>query len=157
MKIIPTLEGGLRIEVEDAADWWLLHAIAGDAAHDGGSLAAELGAWVQHPELKDDWQEFVIPDLEREFSDAIEHLIRRVRSAEARALDGRGELRITPQDAGLWFSALNQARLALEARFHLSDREALDPADLEPVERAAFIRSQLYGAIQQQLLDHVMR
>lgn len=157
MNIIPTLEGGLRIEIEDPADWFLLHTIAKDCTRYGKSLAAELSEWIDDPGLQSDWHDFVIPDLEREFSCAIEHVIESVRCAETQAKDGPGTLRITPQDGPLWFSALNQARLAIEDYYHFSRQEPLDMSQLDPIQRAAFLRSRLYCAIQSQLLDHVMR
>ena len=156
MNIIPTLEGGLRIEIEDPADWFLLHIIAKDCTRYGKSLAAELSEWIDDPELQHDWRDFVIPDLEQEFSNAVKHVTSQVHDAKSQADGGPGAVWITPQDGPLWFSALNQARLAIEDYYHFSRQEPLDISQLDPIQRAAFLRSRLYCAIQSQLLDHMM-
>lgn len=157
MNIIPTLEGGLRIEIEDPADWFLLRTISKDCTRYGKSLAAELSEWIDDPELQRDWRDFVIPDLEREFSSAIEHVNASVRHAETQAQGGPGAIWITRQDGPIWFSALNQARLAIEDYHHFSRQEPQDLSALDPIQRAAFLRYRLYHAIQSQLLDQVMR
>jgi hypothetical protein len=154
---MPTLEGGLRIDAEDAGDWLLLNGIAHDALSCDEGLANRLGALVTDEEMAGDWRDFVVPDLEEQFSSALLHVTTAVASARVDAGDGPGPLWITREDGFQWFSALNQARLALEEQFHFGPGEHIDPAKLAPVERSAFLRSQFYCAIQSLLLDHVLR
>ena len=55
-----------------------------------------------------------------------------------------------------WYSALNQARLALEERYHFGPAETISLEGNDPVRRTAFMRSKFYCAIQCLLLDYVM-
>ncbi len=157
MNIIPTLEGGLRIEVEDATDWLLLHSIGQDAIGREQSLAAKLGERIKDEEIRADWQAFVSPDLENGFATAVHHVTGEIHRAHKAHGKGPGAVWITPQDAEHWYSTLNQARLALESEHRLGDSESFNPAGHSPATRSAFLRSQLYCAIQSLLLDHVLR
>lgn len=157
MKIIPTLEGGLRIDTEDPADWALLHHIAYDAISYEEPLANRLGALVTDHDVEDDWREFVVPDLEQEFSSALIQVTNAIKLAESQHPEETGALWITKDDGFAWFSALNQARLSLEEQYQLGASEHVDPQELTPEERSAFLRSQFYSAIQGLLLEHVMK
>jgi hypothetical protein len=70
---------------------------------------------------------------------------------------GAGPLWITPGDAGQWYGALNQARLALEEIHHFGPGGNVDLAALPAHSRKAFLRSQFYCAVQSLLLEYVMR
>lgn len=157
MKIIPTLEGGLRVDAEDPGDWILLNGIVNDALSCDEPLARRLGLLITAQELAADWHDFVVPDLKEHFSSALVHVTTAIASACLEAANGPGPLWITRDDGDHWFSALNQARLALEEQFHFGPGEKIDPAALPPVRRSAFLRSQFYCAIQSLLLEHVMR
>jgi hypothetical protein len=157
VKITPTLEGGLRIDAEDAGDWLLLNGIANDALTCDEGLATRLGKLVTDEEVAGDWRDFVVPDLEDQFSSALLHVTTVIASARLEAGDGPGSLWITPEDGSQWFSALNQARLAIEEQSHFGPSEMIDPEDLPPQRRSVFLRSLLYCAIQSLLLEHVMR
>jgi len=156
LKIIPTLEGGLRIDTEDTADWALLHHIAYDAISCEDSLSNRLGGLVIDPDVEDDWREFVLPDLDQQFSSALVNVTNTIKTAEVDLSEGVGVLWITKEDGMDWFSALNQARLALEEQYQLGNSADIEPEDLAPEERSAFLRSQFYSAIQGLLLEHVM-
>ena len=121
------------------------------------SLASGLGNLITEEELARDWREYVVPDLDAGFSAEVLHVATSMAAARVEAGGGPGPLWITRDDAFHWYSALNQARLALEERFHFGPGHNLDPAELPPVRRAAFLRSQFYCAIQSLLLEHVMR
>ncbi len=157
MKITPTLEGGLRIDAEEAGDWLLLSGIANDALACDETLAHRLGNLVNDEDVADDWHDFVVPDLEEQFSSALLYVTTAIASARLAATDGPGPLWITREHGHEWFSALNQARLAIEEQFHFGPGEDTDPANLPPKRRSAFLRSQFYCAIQSLLLEHVMR
>jgi hypothetical protein len=154
---MPTLEGGLRIDTEDEGDWQLLESIAGDAVSWDESLANRLGKLVTDEEVAADWRDFVISDLDEGFSSDLLHVTTVIASARVESGGGPGPLWITREDGFHWFSALNQARLAIEERHRFGPGERINPAGLPPAERSAFLRSQFYCAIQSLLLDHVMR
>lgn len=157
MKIIPTLEGGLMIDADDPGDWQLLRGITTDAVSGDEKLAQRLGSLIADEELARDWKEYVVPDLDAGFSAAVLHVATSIAAARVESGGGPGPLWITRDDAFHWYSALNQARLALEERFQFGPSQGIDPGELPPARRAAFLRSQVYCAIQGILLDRVLR
>ena len=157
MKAMPTLEGGLRIDAEDASDWELIRAIITDANQPKIDLASRLGGLVSEEAGAEDWQEFVVPDLRESFNDELNQVAAAIESAAYHAKDEAGALWITPADAFAWYSALNQARLALEEIFHFGPSETLNPKSLPtPSARSAYLRCKFYSAIQGLLLEYVM-
>ncbi len=157
MKIMPTLEGGLRIDAEDDGDWQLLSGITHDAVSCDEKLSRRLGRLITDKDVAPDWLEYVVPDLEDGFHSHLAHLAAAITAARFEAAGGSGLLWITRDDGFHWYSALNQARLALEERFHFGPADLMDPAELPSAHRSAFLRSQLYCAIQSLLLEHVLR
>lgn len=157
MKIMPTLQGGLRIDAEDEGDWKLLQYITHDAVSCDENLAGRLGNLIADEVLADDWREFIIPDLDAAFHSDLSHVAAAISAARVDCGGGPGPLWITSDEALHWYSSLNQARLALEEIHRFGPSEGLDPAALPPQSRHAFLRSQFYCAIQSLLLDHVMR
>lgn len=157
MKIMPTLDGGLRIEAEDSSDWQILSGIALDAVACDQNLAQRLGKLITNVEVAPDWMEYVVPDLDLEFSADVIHVTTAIAAARFESGGGPGPLWITRDDVFQWYSALNQARLALEESFHFGPAEAINPADLPSARRSAFLRSQFYCVIQSLLLEHVMK
>lgn len=155
MKVMPTLEGGLRIDAEDAGDWILLGMIPEDAG--SSDLAKRLGGLVTEDEVAEDWREYVVPDLADGFTRDVELVSARIVGAKIEANGGAGPLWITRDDGDAWYSTLNQARLELEHQFGFGPSEEIDPEELEAEKRSAFMRSQFYCAIQGLLLEHVMR
>lgn len=156
MKILPTLEGGLRIDAEDRGDWHLLAAIADDAADRPGRLADQLGGIITAGEVADDWREFIIPDLDAAFQSDIARVALAIQQAYDAVDGGAGPLWIERDDGLVWYSVLNQARLAIEECHRFGPSEFIDPESLPPDKQAAFLRSQFYCAFQSLLLDHVM-
>ncbi len=147
MKVAPTLDKRLRIDVESDVDRLVLQAIVVDARATGGGLADHLGGGMPR-ELAGDWEELVLPELGDGFDRQLEVVGRAVA-----ALDGEGEIYITVNDAEFWYGALNQARLALEERHHLSE---VDEELMPPPLRSAWYRSQFYLMVQGMLLDYLM-
>ena len=155
MNIIPTLEGGLRVDLQEPADWLLLRHLIDDACDRSRSLADELGDKVTAEEVSEDWREFVVPDLQ--FATSLE----KVREVMAKAIEdcegGTGSLWITPELGFDWYSSLNQARLAIETRHQFGDTSLyeIEPS-ANPRRQSAFYRSQFYSALQSLLLEHVL-
>lgn len=156
MKILPTLEGGLRIDVEDGADWQLLAAIADDAVDRKTRLADQLGGLVTAEEIAEDWREYIIPDLDAAFQSDIARVAAAIQQAHDAADGAAGLLWVEREDGPVWYSVLNQARLSLEDRHHFGPGERVEIGGLPPRAHAAFLRSQFYCAFQSLLLDHVM-
>jgi hypothetical protein len=152
-----TLEGGLRLDAEDADDWQLLNGITNDAMSCEENLANRLGKLIVDEDVAPDWQEYVVPDLEEGFNADLQHVTNTIATARYDCGGEAGPLWITPDDAMHWYSALNQARLALEERFHFGPSDQINFAGLSVLHRSAFIRSQFYCAVQSLLLEHVMR
>jgi hypothetical protein len=157
MKAMPTLEGGLRIDTENAADWEVLRAIVSDANGNGIDLASRLGGLISEEAGAQDWEDFVVPDLREAFQDELAEVGASIESAIFQAEDGPGPIWITREDVSAWYSALNQARFAIEEHYSFSTDESISLEGLTPARRAAFIRSRFYGKIQELLLEHVMR
>ncbi len=157
MKIMQTLEGGLRLDAEEASDWQLLQGITNDAVSCDENLAHRLGKLITEEDVAADWREYIVPDLQEGFSTDVLHVTTAIASAQLEAGGGPGSLWITPSDAIQWYSALNQARLAIEERYHFGPSENIRPASLPPVYRPPFMRSQFYCAVQSMLLEFVMK
>lgn len=156
MKVMPTLEGGLRIDSEDEDDWNMLRCIIVDANSTPEDLASRMGGLITPEAGAEDWQEYVVPDLREAFQDELAQVGTSIEAAMFHCDGKAGPIWITRDDAAAWYSALNQARLALEEHFHFGPGEAIDPDDLEPSHRAGFMRSKFYCAIQGLLLEYVM-
>jgi hypothetical protein len=158
MKAMPTLEGGLRLDTEDPSDWELLRAIIADAHTPAtDDLAKRLGDLIQEDAGAADWEEYIVPDLREEFQDELAEVGAAIESAIVESDGKAGPIWITPENAYPWYSALNQARLALEEQFQFGPTEDIDPGKLSPVRAAAFLRSKFYCAIQSLLLEYVMK
>jgi hypothetical protein len=152
MKVGPTLQGGLRIDVESPLDWMVLRCIPYDARGGDFDLADRVSAPMAKDEGVEDWREFVVPDLRDGFNSQLETIEQAL--AGAGDDDEPGQIFIQKGDAELWYGGLNQARLALEERYGFSDE---DPTTMTPGERSAWFRSQFYLHVQSVLLEHVMR
>jgi Domain of unknown function (DUF2017) len=157
MKAMPTLEGGLRIDSEDASDWELLRAIITDANGCEVDLASRLGGLIPEETGGLDWEEYVVPDLREEFQDGLAQVGAAIESAIHHAAGEGGPIWITPEDVIPWYSALNQARLALEEHFKFGPSEEIEVTTLPPEQHAAFIRSEFYSMVQELLLEYVMK
>ena len=157
MKIMPTLEGGLRIDIEDDGDWKVLQGITHDAVSCDASLGSRMGSLITDEELAPDWEEYIVPDLEETFQSELTHVATAVAAARVECGGGAGPLWITRAEADKWYGALNQARLALEEIHHFGPGEKLDPAAIPAHSRNALLRSQFYCAVQSLLLEYVMR
>jgi hypothetical protein len=156
MKVAPTLEGGLRIDPETAEDWHVLRAILIDAIGHDTDLATRLGGMVTDERVAEDWRDFVVPDLRESFADDLNQIQAAIETAAAFPKDGASPIWITRDDAFSWYSALNQARLALEETYGFGPDPESDPSNLQPVRHEALLRSQFYCALQSFLLQHAL-
>lgn len=156
MNIAPTLEGGLRIDPESDEDWHILRAIVLDASGHGDDLAGRLGGLVTDERIAEDWQEIVVPDLRESFADDLNQIQAAIETAAAIPKDGENPIWIVREDALAWYSALNQARLALEEKYRFGPEPEEDFSNLTPVRHEALIRSQIYCAIQGFILRHAL-
>lgn len=152
MKVAPLLKGGLRIDVETPVDWMVLRCIPYDARSGGIDLADRVSAPMAGDEGIADWRDFVLPDLRDGFNAQLAAIEAAVNAAGGD--DAPGEVFIPKDDAELWYGGLNQARLALEERYRLSEAVLVE---MTPGKRSAWFRSQFYLELQSLLLSHVMR
>lgn len=149
--------GGLRIDAEGEADWHLLNMIITDAASCDRGLAARLADAIDDREMAADWNEWVVPELEEGFESELAFVKMTIESARHEASGALGPIWIIPREAQRWYGALNQARMALEARYHFGPSDGIDFEKLSSEKRGAFMRSQFYCALQSALLEHAMR
>ena len=156
MNIAPTIEGGLRIDPQSEEDWDILRAIALDANSHGIDLANRLGGLITDEKISEDWQDIVVPDLRESFMDDINHIQACIESAAAFPKEGENPIWITREDAPMWYSALNQARLALEEKYHFGQNPESDPSNLTPSRRATLIRSHFYCIFQNFILQYAL-
>ena len=93
MKVAPTLQGGLRIDVENALDWMVLRCISYDARGSGPDLANRVSSAMAGDKSIEDWKEYVLPELRDSFNSQLDT----IEAALARAGDGEepGEVFIT--------------------------------------------------------------
>ena len=154
---MPTLEGGLRIEVETATDWLVLEQIAPDALKGGAeNLPNRLSALMDEGS---EWDEIVVPELEDFFTGQLRMVRDTVHAAQQESTTDppEGQFFIMRAEGAQWYGALNQARIALETHYHFGPGQELNAAESFPApKRSAFIRSQFYCALQSVLLEHVL-
>ncbi|MGB6223480.1 hypothetical protein [Haloferula sp.] len=151
MKAAPTLDGRIRIDIESEVDWMIMQAIPHDARSSGIDLADRLGDVPDVGSLKADWQEFVVPELSLGFSRQLTTIEQVLAGLDAEA---PAPIFIVKEEAELWYGGLNQARLALEDRYHFHGD---DPEEMTPGKRTAWFRSQFYTTLQSLLLEFLMR
>ena len=150
--------GGLIVQLESERDWKALDALFLDAQGKGGDwLAKRFGVLVDEA----DWDEFVVPELSNHFTEQIELARQTVEDARRHITeDGVGTFRITREAGEAWYGVFNQARLALEGRWKLSrlaaGKELENPEDVAPERLAAFLRSELYGRIQEHVFAYTL-
>ena len=156
MKVVPTLEGGLRIEVGTTTDWLVLEQIVPDALKtEKESLPSRLSALMDEAS---EWDEMVVPELTELFEEQLSCVRETVHEARNGSEDsGSSHLFISQEEGPIWYGALNQARIALESHYKFGPSQEVAEVESFPApKRAAFIRSQFYSALQSVLLDHVI-
>ena len=153
MNLAPSPDGGLDLEAADSSDWQMLLGILRDAQTSEFDLATHVGAKMEQNTDWQDWIDYVIPDMKEGFLTHLKAVLIAIETARLQAANGPGVVHITRDNVFHWYSALNQARLALEAIHHLDSGGSIDPGQLSPAGLKAFIRSRFYLEIQSALLD----
>ncbi len=97
-----------------------------------------------------------MPELEATFSRQLMQVREAIEFSAGQSAEDKGAVEISPDQAELWYGALNQARLALEEQYRFGGNEPPPPTD-PPERRSGFFRSQFYFEIQQVLISHVMK
>ena len=143
-----------RIGFIEGAILWRLAA----AADPSGSRAAQerlastptAGA---EPGLDEDWKEHVLPELQTLFASAVE-IVRMDLVGSWLGPGTDATLRIPVHHVEAWLIALNQARLALAARYNLTEKAMTQrpPEDLQP-RTLARLFVDFFGGLQQLLLE----
>ena len=150
MKILPTLEGGLCIIPGSEIDWDELQLICSD--DDRPTYLAQSLADLMDEDSE--WGEYVVPDLEENFRNQtqfVDATIKRVRQSNEPAIF------IPPAEAELWYGAINQVRLSLQASYDVEELdEASDLNDWEPELKSAYFRNRFYLLLQSMLLEFIM-
>ncbi len=150
MKILPTLEGGLCIIPESEIDWDELQLICSD--DDRPTYLAESLADLMDEDSE--WGEYVVPDLEEGFRNQtqfVDATIKRARQNKEPAIF------IPPAEAELWYGAINQVRLSLQASYDVEELdEAGDVDEMESELKSAYFRNRFYLLMQSMLLEFIM-
>ena len=150
MKILPTLEGGLCIIPESEIDWDELQLICSD--DDRPTYLAESLADLMDEDSE--WGEYVVPDLEEGFRNQtqfVDATIKRARQNKEPAIF------IPPAEAELWYGAINQVRLSLQASYDVEELdEAGDVNEMESELKSAYFRNRFYLLMQSMLLEFIM-
>lgn len=119
-----------------------------------------------HPEIQEDWRQFVQPEIESRFSEEIQMVVQDMqRVEETRARRGREmrrRLRIPVSHAETWYSVLNQARLILNEDHELAGTEhhllygSNDPAEIDEQRWLLLVQYRVYASIQEFILSQLM-
>lgn len=118
-----------------------------------------------HPEVCEDWKQFVQPELADRFSREIQIVTRDLANAEE--VKGRGravhyQLRIPISHAETWYSVLNQARLILNEEHEIAGTErsllygSQHPTEIDEQRWLFLVQYRVYAAIQEFLLRELM-
>jgi hypothetical protein len=157
MKIVPTPPGGLALHLEFGEEWSMLTGILRDARTPGFDLVGQVGGKMAGTADAADWAEFVLPDLREGFDQHLKTVLKAIETARFEAAGGPGTVSIPAAEMFDWYATLNQARLALEARYHFGTGPLGGSfAKVDPERLTAYYRSQFYCAVQSHLLDYGM-
>ena len=148
MKAAPTLDGRLRIDIESETDLMVLRSAPLDARFGSDSLIDDLSSRM-HTDLAEDWHEFVLPDLREQFDSQLQNVIESLAKAHINE-----PFFITGEQANAWYGTLNQARLALENRYQLSQKSNI--SKLPGESQSAAVRSQFYMTLQSLILEFLI-
>ncbi|MEO0016732.1 MAG: hypothetical protein RLZZ522_15 [Verrucomicrobiota bacterium] len=151
MRVHPLPQGGLAIQLESTEEWPILSGILRDARMPGFNAAGQVGCKMTGATDRQDWAEFVLPDLREGFEHHLKTVLKAIETARFEAAGGPGAVVISGAESFDWYASLNQARLALEARYQFS--AGLPGDSRAPEQQAALYRTQFYCAIQSLLLD----
>ena len=149
MKISPTSDSELIIELETASDARAFEHILADARGSEGvdHLAQTLSGFM---DADSEWDEWVVPELKegyRQQLDIVEETLSDIRNKNLT------KICIDEDSVELWYGAINLARLMLNERYHF-DAVEFDE-DTEEVIQLAYMRDQFYTALLSLMLDFI--
>ncbi len=108
------------------------------------------------PEADAEWKEYVEPDLRQLFQDAVEVVKGDLGGLPPAGAEPPYELRVPIAHLDAWVHALNQARLALAARFDFTERDMDGRITFEPDARSrALFEVRFYGLLQEYFLHQL--
>ncbi len=118
----------------------------------------------EDPDVVADWKEFIQPDLETQFRQAIDTVSRDLEQAEEYEDEGvlLHRLAVPVENAETWYTVLNQARLVLNEEHKIADAEKKlffgeeNPSDLGEKRWLLMVQYRVYAAIQEFLLTTLM-
>jgi len=142
----------------DALLCQLLRRIA-QSADPGDSAAARARLYSapthdrDEADLIEDWRDYIEPELARLFLSALGVIESDLLTLRIDKKSGEGALSIPFQHLENWVHGLNQARLALAARYDFSEAEMEHPLPLDGEPRAlALLQIRFYGLLQELFL-----
>ena len=151
MKIGPTVDGRIKLFLDDDGDYYLLTQLISDASSGDNieNLVKQLGKNIDEP----DWEEFVKPELITHFQKdniTVSNSIKKAYDSE------ENELFISKDDSQSWYSTINQARLHLEEEWNLSElKEDIDMTSLDQTLVEPFIKNNFYMHLQSLILEYL--
>lgn len=157
MKIEHSPDG--RIIFEDVEPQLVQLFLAIPAAADPGGNPAALGRLYPMPVesgeagLNEEWAQFVVPELREAFESAVTVVAGDLQPLRA----GGTGWAVPPEHMDAWLSALNQTRLALAAKYNVTE-EDMDEAAPYPVDserEVAVAQIHLYGLLQECLIRYI--
>ena len=150
MNVAPILKGGIRIDIESINDWLLFDLMILDTTSKKHSITDTICEKLKDNE---DWNEFVVPDLNEHFNDQVGRVKKQLREERSKCSDS-GEIHINKENGADWYGTLNQARIQLEKQFSLHD---LNEDDLETEctveQRTAYLIGRFFTFLQQMIMD----
>ena len=109
-------------------------------------------------DLENDWDEFIKPDLQIEFKDALKIVADDLGKS---IMPREGDLNlyqfISPTaHANHWCSALNQARIVIHHKYDLPDEDGVMDMSPNPEKWMATLQSEIYGMLMEFLIKKVL-
>jgi hypothetical protein len=132
-----------------------------ESADPAGSEAAESRIYSNptngvDPELDAEWKEYVIPEMRERFQSAIETIRSDIAEFPTKTASDDFSLLIPFGHLEAWIHGLNQARLALAARYEIDEHD-MERMPLGGDERAlALFQIHVYGLMQERFLMEQM-
>lgn len=154
MKVGPTVDGRLKLTLENPEDYALMSMLLRDASDDGEveNLVNRIGK----NSTEEDWEEFVKPELISQFNADLLKVSNTLKEIIDTDTADQTDLFISNDDCREWYSAINQARLSLEEEYTLSEvKYDYDPATLSPEQLEPLLRDNFYLFLQDLILNHL--
>ncbi|MFT5467081.1 MAG: hypothetical protein ACI8UO_002184 [Verrucomicrobiales bacterium] len=151
------------------AEWTMLNELPGMAdfnrSEKGRKRILPDPTGEDETDLVADWREFVVPELESQFTDSIAKVAHAIGMAEEYEEEEIGILRrvdVSKEDAEVWYQVLNQARLIMNEDHDLSRVEQeffsgeTEPTELSEEAMRLIMRNRFFAAIQEMILTSMM-